>query len=183
MNHLNLTQRSTDQLVALIRAAFVEVRRRDQAATEAVQNLILRESERMTIAQRAIECLISDVEGIHREPHLLKDLTAAQHQDEQDKAVIRRAADLCGMDPHHTFLNVWGSDRCRYISITAYGSYAQGDCLVYYESGNPERGLPARISTTKHLVRTKKELLRFCSWIAARWNDKQWDPNEFLWED
>lgn len=178
MNHLNLTQRSTDQLVVLIRAAFVEVRRRDLAAAEEVQNLIVKESKRMTIAQGALEWLPTDVEGV-----LPENLTAAQHQQEQDKAVIRRAAELCGMDPHHTFLDVWSSDWSTSIYITVYGPYTLGDCIVYYDSGNAERDIPVRISTAKHLVRTKKELLRFCADIAARWKHKEWDPNEFSWED
>ena len=183
MNHLNLTQLHIGKLRALARAAFVEVRRRDPAAAEALQDLVVKEAERLRIAQQAMERQATDPASVLREQKVRENLTWAEQQQEQDKAVIRRAAELCGMDPQHTFLSVETPDRFKLIDITVYGPYTLGDCLVYYESGDEERGIPARISTAKHLVRTKKELLRFCADIAARWEDKEWDPNDFLWED
>jgi hypothetical protein len=183
MNHPDLIQMSISELTSLVRACYVEVRRRDPDAAKALHDLILTEAERLRIAQQGMEQQAIDIEALQQEQPVCENLTGAQRQYEQDQAVIRRAAELCGMDPRYTFVKVATLGISTHLHISAYACWPEVFALVYYNSGNEDRGIPVRISTTKDLVRKKKELLPYCADITTRWENREWDPNDFLWED
>ncbi|MCL6336383.1 hypothetical protein EXT65_21555 [Pectobacterium carotovorum subsp. carotovorum] len=185
---LDFSDLTDDQLIELARACCEEAMRRNPAAQQAMQDMMLSEAEKARIAKNASEMEIRAQRARERE-RIAKETKAQLRYEEEARAaaereksakaaakrtrdsaeqrkhramaLLRQAAELTRRPPHDIGIVYCKTNRGLRVMINPNsGRYTTTHIVDYYVDTE-------EIHTVQALVKSKTELAAFCAGIAA----------------